>query len=192
MYVNLGAPLVFRPNETTGNQILVTRAYDIMFHRLLTLRVMCESMTIGALITGHPGTSAFPSSDLARRTHHRTYPAGKTTFLNFMFARLVSVQRVIVLYNGSGIYIFYRGSVYRRNPQSRLEYLPLHKTGKDWRIWTLIDMDSLTGEPRLLKIERVWPIQAAYPNPVRFKNWVKYFDPAILGMPRWSEELLKG
>ena len=191
---NLGAPPVFRPRINMENQILVTRAYDVMFHRLLTHRILFKKSITGALITGQPGIGAFPSSDPVRQTHHRTHAAGKTTFLNFMFARLVSAQQVLLIYNVIGIHLFYRGGVYRRPATSRFKHLPRHKTGEYWPIWALIDMDGLTGEPPLSTGEKgVWPIQAASPDPAQYKKWVKYFRAAVIGMPRWSEEeLLKG
>ena len=110
-----------------------------------------------------------------------------------MLARLVSAQQVVILYKRSGIYLFYQGIVYWRNPRSPFDHLPLHKTVKTWRIWTLIDIDKSVNEPPLEIEERVWPIQAASPNPDQYQKWVKYFYAAVLGMPRWSEEeLLRG
>ena len=56
-------PLPCGSEESEGCQILVTRGYDVMFHRLLTHRIFRVGKPIGALITGQPGTGTFPSSN---------------------------------------------------------------------------------------------------------------------------------
>jgi hypothetical protein len=50
--------LPFREGATAGNQILVTKSYDYMFHLLLELRKNDEGDTKGAVLTGQPGTGA--------------------------------------------------------------------------------------------------------------------------------------
>ena len=51
----LGANLPFRPGNTSGDQILVTKSYDNMFHRLLRLRKKDKGRTRGVVLTGQPG-----------------------------------------------------------------------------------------------------------------------------------------
>jgi hypothetical protein len=48
------------PKDTPGNQIVFTKAYDPMFHRLLRLHMWGKKVAIGAVITGRPGTGAPP------------------------------------------------------------------------------------------------------------------------------------
>jgi hypothetical protein len=57
------SPLPFLPNSVCGNQILVTRAYDDMFHRLLRLRMNDKGDTKGAVLTGQPGIGMSPRFD---------------------------------------------------------------------------------------------------------------------------------
>jgi hypothetical protein len=54
------SPLPFVPNSVCRNQILVTRAYDDMFHRLLRLRMDDKGDTKGAVLTGQPGIGVSP------------------------------------------------------------------------------------------------------------------------------------
>ena len=54
-----GTPLLpFQSGGTSGSQILVTRAYDKTFDRLMTLRKKDEGATTGAVLTGQPGIGA--------------------------------------------------------------------------------------------------------------------------------------
>jgi len=50
--------LPFYPESTSRNKILVTKAYDDMFHRLLRLRVEDKGTKKGAVIAGQPGVGA--------------------------------------------------------------------------------------------------------------------------------------
>jgi hypothetical protein len=45
----------FSPNTTSGDQILVTKSYDDMFHRLLLLRNGDVGADRGAVLTGQSG-----------------------------------------------------------------------------------------------------------------------------------------
>ena len=54
-----GASLLpFCRDKTSGNQILVTTSYNIMFHRLVRLRRKDKGTTKGAVLTGQPGVGA--------------------------------------------------------------------------------------------------------------------------------------
>jgi len=54
-----GTPLLpFLSYSTSGNQIVVTEAYDKMFHRLMALREEDKGDRKGAVLTGQPGTGA--------------------------------------------------------------------------------------------------------------------------------------
>ena len=55
-----GPPLPFRPGKTLGNRIVVTKGYDLLLHRLLTLRAGDVGQAQGVLITGQPGTGTSP------------------------------------------------------------------------------------------------------------------------------------
>ena len=50
------ALLHFRASDTSGNRILVTEAYNNIFHRLLNLRRWDNGKSRGAVLTGQPGT----------------------------------------------------------------------------------------------------------------------------------------
>jgi len=52
--------LPFRPGSTLGDQILVTKSYDDMFHRLLRLRKNDEGVMRGVVLTGQPSVSTSP------------------------------------------------------------------------------------------------------------------------------------
>ena len=53
---SIGAPLMpFSPNHTSGAQILITKAYDDMFHRILRFRAIDTGSNRGVVITGQPG-----------------------------------------------------------------------------------------------------------------------------------------
>jgi hypothetical protein len=47
--------LRFHVDDTLGGRIVVTKAYDDMFHRLLLLRHRDAGSNIGAVLTGQPG-----------------------------------------------------------------------------------------------------------------------------------------
>ena len=59
--------------DPAGGQILVTKAYDDMFHRLLGLRMEDRGHRRGAVITGQSGTGGLPSVTRSppRATTHR-------------------------------------------------------------------------------------------------------------------------
>ena len=99
----LGASLLpFGAGSTWENRILVTRSYDDMYHRLLLLRQNDEGDAKGAVLTGQPGIGASLRSLPCATTHQRIFP-GKTTFLKFMLARLISARQVVLLCDSSEI-----------------------------------------------------------------------------------------
>ena len=53
-----GPLLPFRSTNTLGDRILVTKAYDDVFHRILRLRAKDLGGSRGAVITGQPGVGA--------------------------------------------------------------------------------------------------------------------------------------
>jgi len=50
--------LPFHDGDTSGNRILVTKSYENMFYRLLSLRQEDKGNARGAVITGQPGVGA--------------------------------------------------------------------------------------------------------------------------------------
>jgi len=52
------SPLPFCSYSTSGNQILVTKSYEDMFHRMLRLRNYDRGTSRGMVLTGQPGTGA--------------------------------------------------------------------------------------------------------------------------------------
>ena len=51
--------LPFHPTSTSRNEIVVTKSYDDMFHRLLQLRMRDAGDARGAVLTGQPGIGAY-------------------------------------------------------------------------------------------------------------------------------------
>ena len=187
-----GVPLLpFRNEIMSGDKILVTKSYDDMFHRLVRLRNEYEGR--GAVITGQPGIGGSPTrSSPHTMTHRPAHSPGKTTFLIFMLARLISAHQVVLLCGNAKIHLFYRGQVYYQPAESDFT---LPRSLYDHPIWSLIDVDFKDREPpeSITGIRSVWPIQTSSPNPVRWKYWSKQAEAAILGMPLWTmEELVKG
>ena len=114
-----------------------------------------------------------------------TCSTGKTTFLKFMLARLISAQQVVLLCDDSATHLFYRGGVYIRPTEPHgFMNLPTHAPHNP--IWALIDVGYEDRGPPLTGSTGVWPIQASSPNPVRFKSWSKQDGATLLGMPPWS------
>jgi len=67
---DLGKSLL--PFDRAVTQILITKAYDNMLHRLLAFRMQNQSHLRGAVVTGQPGVGAsFPPGDSA--TTHRLF-----------------------------------------------------------------------------------------------------------------------
>ena len=123
-------------------------------------------------------------------THWHICSPGKTIFLRFMLARLISAHQVVLVYAASNSYLFYRGQVYSRST-SCFQDLPTRP--QRCHIWALIDLDDQAQEPAIHTSFNIWPILAASPNPVRWKSWGKQYGAAVLGMPLWNmEELMEG
>ena len=126
------------------------------------------------------------------RTHQVRSP-GKTTFLNFMLAQLISPRQVVVLCDNFKAYLFYSGQVYSRSMALDLEALPNHPQIDYFPIWALIDADLRSHELPFTYELNIWPIQASSPNTTRWKAWSKQFGAAVLGLPLWNMgELMKG
>jgi hypothetical protein len=127
----------------------------------------------------------------ARTTTHQCIRCtGKTTFLTFILAWLISVNQVVLLCRSTELFLFFGGKVYLQWGH-HLSCLPVNLQG--WLIWTLVDVDSAEGGPPLSGHHDVWPIQASSPNSEQWRRWVKQFNAGMLGMPLWNmEELMKG
>ena len=126
-------------------------------------------------------------------THLRICSPGKTTFIKFMLARLISAHQVVLLYSNFKVHLFYHGQVYTRPAESGFDYLPRHQKTRYCPIWALIDVDSRDQGPPITPDDNIWPIQMSCPNPVRWKSWRKQNRAVLLGMPLWNmEELMEG
>ncbi|KAF9779871.1 hypothetical protein BJ322DRAFT_1086969 [Thelephora terrestris] len=169
-----GTPLLpFHASDTSQGKILVTKSYEDTFIRILNLRESDLGQARGVVFTGQPGT-------------------GKTTFLKYMLVWLLSARQVVLLYEKSGIYLFYLGQVYFSAARN-FNYLPEHRMKCFCPVWALIDADLEAQEPPIRAHSNIWPIQASPPDPIRWKLWVKQNHASILGMPKWNtEELAKG
>jgi len=188
----LGTDVRFSP--PVGNQILVTQAYERMFHRLLTIRGEDSGTTKGAVVTGQPGTGAsvtrFPP---CAATHRWIKSAGKTTFLTFMLVQLVSAHQVVIYCTPKECFLFYRGEVYTRSTKSGFENLPSGPGVSYCPVWALIDMDFKNKAPPIVRESNIWPIQASSQKPIQWESWLNQTGGALLGLPLWSmEELMIG
>jgi hypothetical protein len=126
-------------------------------------------------------------------SHWRIRFLGKTMFLNFLLARLISARQVVLLHNISKVYLFYRGQVYSRLEVSGLKNLPKRLETGYYPLWLLIDVDTRGQEPIIPGGPELWPIQACSPNHLQWKPWKKQFGAAEWGMPLWDmEELMEG
>jgi len=126
-------------------------------------------------------------------THWRIRSPGKTTFLNFMLARLVSARQVVLICDNHKIHLFFYGQVYSRSAGSGLEDLPKRLPKQYFPIWALIDADLQKQGTPFSRRSNIWPIQASFPNPVQWETWSKQYGAAMLGMPLWNvEELMEG
>jgi hypothetical protein len=110
-----------------------------------------------------------------------------------MLVRLISARQVVLLWDSSRAYLFYRGQVYFRSTVFGFEDLPEHQRTPYCPIWALIDMDYQYQGPPITGSSNIWPIQASSPDPVRWKHWRKQNRAALLGLPPWNmEELMEG
>ena len=112
-----------------GNQILITKTYDDMFHRILHRRKNDTSYTArGVVITGKPGigpASLQISAHMHATTQGLVHMIYRTNYLlKFMFVRLISVRQVILLCDNSHSYLFYRGTMYFQPPDTALRDFP--------------------------------------------------------------------
>jgi hypothetical protein len=116
------------------------------------------------------------------------HPLGKSTFLKFLLARLISARQVVVLGDKTEIHLFYNGNVYKKNHY--INELPtLSRDKRVQNVWTLIDGDGMTNVPFGMSV-KIWPILATSPQPQRWKSWYKQLGAPIWGMPKWNVDEL--
>jgi len=127
-------------------------------------------------------------------SHQRIRSPGKTNFLRFMLARLLSNQQVVVLCDNDQVHLFYRDQVYARPTALGFVDLPVHREHPSRSVWGLIDVDFQDHGPPISSDLTVWPIQASSEKPIRWRSWQKQLRGAALwGMPLWNlEELVEG
>ena len=108
-----------------------------------------------------------------------------------MLARLLSAKQVVALLTTPGLYLFYRGKVYRRRSIEFRSFPERQETR--FPIWALIDADAFSQAPLIGPGNKVWPIQASFPQPAQWKGWQKQFGAVVMGMPVWNmKELMMG
>ncbi|KAI0764791.1 hypothetical protein C8Q74DRAFT_1284000, partial [Fomes fomentarius] len=165
-----GALLPFYPTATASGTILVRKSYSDLYNRILIHR----EDSGGVIIIGQPGV-------------------GKTMFLKYMLARLLSEKQVVVFYTPQRIYLFYQNYVYHRPETSEaIIDLPYH-TQSTFSLWMLVDMDPEVREPHVDDVPSVWPVLASPPNSRRWKCWAKQMDGVLWGLDLWTkEELMYG
>ena len=129
-------------------------------------------------------------STLRATTHLHTCSPGKTTFVKFMLAKLISAGQVVLFYHPPKVYLFYHGRVYPRLAAYGFEVLPEHRTAY-YPIWALIDGDCPKGRgPAMSSNPFAWPVQATSPDPSRWESWSRKNGATLLGMPLWNVEEL--
>ena len=177
----------FRPYDTTKGQILVIKSYENIFQRVLRLRE--EGVHRGIVLCGQPGTGKSQSPDLHMCGHSAAHPIGKSTFLMFLLARLISARQVVILGNKIKSNLFYRGKVYRK--MQYLGDLPtLFQNEREQPAWALIDGDCMTEVPFTMNAQ-IWPILATSPQPIRWQqSWGRQLNAFMWGMPKWNFEEL--
>ena len=130
-------------------------------------------------------------SPLRATTHRPIRSPGKSTFLMFMLARLLSLRQVVLLCDNLVVYLFYRGKVYTRSAEIGPGNLPTKDSGY-CPVWGLIDVDYMNEEPSssITSNSNVWPIQASLPDPLRWRSWRTQNNAAslTLDMPLWKKE----
>ena len=89
-----GVPsLPFRHKSTTGNQIIITKPYDNMLHRILKLRERDKGDSTGVMLIGQPGIGASltrslcpcdnsPAHLFSRENHLPKVPARMANFIS--------------------------------------------------------------------------------------------------------------
>ena len=108
-----------------------------------------------------------------------------------MLVRLMAADQVVLLYQASGLHLFYHGELYFRSDTSGFSYLPECRT--KYLIWTLVDADFTEEGPPFCLESNIWPIQASSANPRTFAMWVEQYEAPTLGMPLWNmKELIEG
>ena len=183
--------------ESRG-KILVLESYERMFHHLLLLRKGDKGSRQGVVITGQPGIGVCLNGFLPYASIHQCIRSpGKTTFLSFLLARLISLKQVVLLRSSDSGLLFYHGQVYSRPAANSFTDLPIGHMNlpEDWYfpIWTLLDVDGSQAAPFITRGMNVWPIQASSPQPNRYASWRKQTGAALLGMPLWNmRELMEG
>jgi len=144
-------------------------------------------------LLGNPALVGVTRSASHATTHPRICSPGKSTFLFFMLTWLFLARQVVLLCDSAFAHLFYCGEVYRRSADLGFWDLPTNPNSRYCPILALIDVDYKDRGPALERIANVWPIQASFPNPARWKGWVKQNDAATLGMPLWGTmELMQG
>jgi hypothetical protein len=99
------------------------------------------------------------------------------------------VNETVVYYSGSGTYLFFGNSVYRRTSGA----IP----PADPAIFCLIDMDTGKDTAKIdFMTDRVlantFPVMATSPNPERYKTWQKQRKAVIIEyVPLWRRDELK-
>ncbi|TFK70412.1 hypothetical protein BDN72DRAFT_958786 [Pluteus cervinus] len=157
----------------TDGRILVRESYRALFLRACRLRRF--NRRTGVLLTGQPGT-------------------GKATWLWFILTCLIASRQTVAFHSGNKTRLFHGGCVYVID-DSPTRFFELSSAS----IWCLIDVGSQPEPPPIYLVHlanfggNIFPVQAAYPNAVRYGHWVRQRSARMWGMPLWDdEELMQG
>jgi hypothetical protein len=103
-----------------------------------------------------------------------------------MLVRLISASQIILLCGPTSAFLFYSGTVYRRQTTADLSDLP-EREGGYRPLWTLIDLDSVKQGQPLDLIQISGRSRHALDQ---WELWSKQCRAALFGLPLWNTEEL--
>ena len=182
-----------KKTRTSGNQSL-SGSGSISFTSTGVRPPTVSACLNGSPILARPAWNWYVSTTKSSphaTTHRRTRFPGKTLFLDFMLARLISAKQIVLVYTASYVLLFYHGTVYTRRPAD-FSGVPRHRKHPFFFAWALIDADSSIQQPPICNLHYIWPIQASSPQPTRWQGWSKQRKAFVWGMPLWNmKELMQ-
>ncbi|KZT09337.1 uncharacterized protein LAESUDRAFT_810943 [Laetiporus sulphureus 93-53] len=139
------------PGSMTDD-FLVLPSYQRLFARAWKLYL--EDPDRGILVTGQPGI-------------------GKSTWLRYALIRLLKKQQVVLFAQDERYHLFYHDCVYTiSSGKLSNDYLP--RPPENGYFWGLIDSDKRAVQPHSALLDLpIFPVQAASPNRIRYRQWLK-------------------
>ncbi|KAE9383685.1 hypothetical protein BT96DRAFT_951119 [Gymnopus androsaceus JB14] len=146
-----------------GSTVMVSATYPAMVERLFGRYQRKYINHTGVLITGQPGT-------------------GKSIFLWYLLAVLLTLKddspvprAPVLFYHDVHIILFYNDRAYTPISPSTFDFTIVPRvSASNSSIWALIDVDAKAEEPvGLAAALRVFAVQAASPDPKRYRIWLE-------------------